>query len=118
MITTKKLEDFGVEGAVAAPPKPPKPKKPKGKVHVVEDYGVRNATTPEERLRVYQDQALGMSPKVRARFWLGCLEHDPEVAAIVKAGGNSPKRRRRRGKANVPIHQELGQFSENGGSQT
>ena len=61
----------------------------------LEDFGVRETLGPQERLREYQEQAKDMRQSLRARFWLGVLERDPEVKALVSE--RNPHKRRMRG---------------------
>lgn len=48
----------------------------------LEDFGASGTVPPAERLRTYREQAKDLPPKVRARFWLGVLERDPEVKRL------------------------------------
>ena len=67
----------------------------------LEDFGVRETLSPKERLQEYQEQAKGMGKTVRARFWLGVLEKDSEVRALVSEANPHKRRkadRRRRGR--------------------
>ena len=93
-------------------------------VKKLEDYGVRNATTPEERLSVYEEQGRGLPKLKQAIFWQGVLRNDPEVARLCKANGTphrvlhggpkKPKRARSYKLDFVPLHKEVGQVEENG----
>jgi len=66
------------------------------KIARLEDFGVRNATTPEERLKVYQDQCKGLPKVKQALFWAGVLDADPEVAKLLREGGKRTVPRKRR----------------------
>jgi hypothetical protein len=93
-------------------------------VHRLEDFGVRNATTAEERLATYQEQGRGLPKTKQALFWSGVLKSDPEVAKLCKAngtpyhvprGGPKKSKRARSYKSDfVPLHKEVGQVEENG----
>jgi hypothetical protein len=63
------------------------------KIARLEDFGARGVVSPAERFKVYQEQAKGLAPKVRARFWLGVLERDPDVRKLLDL---KEKNRRRR----------------------
>jgi len=82
----------------------------------LEDYGVRNATTPEQRLAVYKEQGRGLPKLKKALFWMGVLEADPEVAKLCKANGTPRKSKRVRPSKfeNVGVHKEIGLIEENG----
>jgi hypothetical protein len=85
----------------------------------LEDFGIKVDPTPQERLKTYQDQAMGLAPKVRAKFWLGVLDADAEVKKLVTKGGNPSKKKRLRSQKweNVGVHKEIGLVEENGVSQ-
>lgn len=65
----------------------------------LEDFGAKAPATPEQRLAEYQEQAKGLPKTKAARWWLGVLEHDPEVRRLVRSDSKeehaSWKRRRR-----------------------
>ena len=70
-------------------------------VRRLEDFGIRETLSPKERLQEYQEQAKGMGKVLRARFWLGVLDKDPEVRALVSEANPHKRRkadRRRRGR--------------------
>jgi len=59
----------------------------------LEDFGTRGIVPPAERFKVYQEQAKGLPPKVRARFWLGVLDREPDIRKLLDL-----KERKRRGR--------------------
>lgn len=63
----------------------------------LEDFCVRGATSPVERLKEYQVQAKDLPKTRKARFWLEVLKHDKEVAKLVKE--NEVKNARRKGRS-------------------
>ena len=89
------------------------------KIARLEDFGVRNATTPEERLKVYQDQCKGLPKVKQALFWAGVLDADPEVSKLCRANGAPRKSKRIRSSKfeNGGLHKEIGQIEEEGVSQ-
>lgn len=94
--------------------------KPKPKVNEkLEDCGVRGIPSPQERLKVYREQSKGMDKKLRAKFWLGVLDSDKEVAKLCRANGSPPPKKRGRPaeSENVPIRNGTGLIDENGVSQ-
>lgn len=113
-------QTFEVEEMTA--PKPPKVAKkvaPKTVNENLEDCGVRGIPTPQERLRTYQQQSKGMGKKLRAKFWLGVLDSDKEVAKLCRANGSPPPKKRGRPaeSENVPNRNGTGLIDENGVSQ-
>lgn len=62
----------------------------------LEDFGAKTPATPEQRLVEYQEQAKGLPKTKAARFWLGVLEHDPQVRALVKVDSKEEHRWKRR----------------------
>ena len=72
-----------------------------GTMRRLEDFGIRETMSPKERHQEYQEQAKGMRKELQARFWLGVLEKDPEVRALVSEANPHKRRkadRRRRGR--------------------
>jgi hypothetical protein len=59
----------------------------------LEDFGIRNTTSPEERLAEYKSQCKGISQRLQAKFWLMVFEKDKEVAKLI--GHMKPKQRGR-----------------------
>ena len=57
------------------------------KVAKLEDCGIRNTTTPQERYAQYVEDCEGLPKRKQAEFWLKIIEHDKEVGRLVERQG-------------------------------
>lgn len=62
----------------------------------LEDFGAAGPVTPEERFREYQQRCKTLPRNARARFWLGIMDTDPEVARLKEVRGSNELTRRNR----------------------
>jgi len=48
----------------------------------LEDFGVRESMSPQDRKKEYARQCKALDPDLRAAYWLSVLRNDPGVAKI------------------------------------
>jgi hypothetical protein len=53
----------------------------------LENFGIRNTTTAQERYAQYVEDCKGLPKRKQAEFWLKIIEHDKEVGRLVKRQG-------------------------------
>jgi hypothetical protein len=58
------------------------------KIARLEDYGVRNTTTPQDRYAQYIEDCKGLPKHKQAEFWLKTMKHDVEVGRLMKTLGD------------------------------